>query len=233
MDNEYYILDNGEKLGPFTARELMDRPLEPSDVVLQPTETQGTFAFNLPEFTAYFKSEGIYFPTQQNTASYLLRLPAFIIDYLMIVFGTMLLAMIFFPQYVIGLQPDITPGTSVAYQDLIKKTTDNMLKHQTEFIIIQLGLFVIMVLYNALCESGRLRASVGKYAMGLVVVDELGYSLTFWHALKRNLGKTLYQAGQFIVGPLIFIAYLRMIWGDRHQAFHDLFSGCYVVKKNA
>jgi len=233
MDNEYYILDNGEKLGPFTARELMNRPLEPGDTVITPLQPQGTFAFNLPEFSDYFRLEGIYFPTRQNTASYILRLPAFIIDYLIVVFGVMLLAMIFFPQYVIGLQPDITPGSSLSYQDMMKKTTDNMLKHQTEFIIIQLGLFVIMVLYNALCESGRLRGSVGKYAVGLAVVDELGYSLTFWHALKRNLGKALYQAGQFIVGPLIFIAYLRMVWGDRHQAFHDLFSGCYVVKKSA
>lgn len=231
MDNEYYILEKGERIGPFTTRELMDRPLEPGDVVLQPSQTQGTFAFNMPEFKDYFMLEGIYYPTQQNTSSYILRLPAFIIDYLIIVIGVMIISTIFFPQYVLGLQPEITPGLS--YQEMIKRTTDNMLKYQTEFIFIQIGLFIITVLYNAACESGRLQASVGKYAMGLAVVDELGYSLTFWQALKRNLGKTLYQAGQFVVGPLIFIAYLRMVWGDRHQTFHDLFSGCFVVKKSA
>lgn len=231
MDNEYYILEKGEKIGPFTARELMNRPLEPGDVVLQPSQTQGTFAFNMPEFSDYFKLEGIYYPTQQNTAAYMLRLPAFIIDYLIVVFGVVIIATIFFPQYVAMLQPNVDPGT-LDYQQLIKKTQENMLAHKDIYTGIQVGVFLITVLYNALCEAGRLRGSVGKYAMGLAVVDELGYSLTFIQALKRNLGKFLYEIASFIIGPLAYIPYLRMVWGDRHQAFHDQFSGCYVVRKN-
>lgn len=231
MDNEYYILDKGERVGPFTTRELMNRPLEPGDMILLPSQTQGIPAYEMDEFSDYFKLEGIYYPTPKNTSSYLLRLPAYIIDYFIIVLGVIILGVIFFPQFILSLQPDIAPGT-VSYQQIMQKTTENMMKHQTDFIIIKIVVSIITILYNAACEAGRLRGSVGKYVMGLAVVDEMGYALTFGQALKRNLGKLLYEIMSFVVGAFSYLFYLRMIWGECHQAMHDQFSGCYVVKKS-
>ncbi|RKR85048.1 putative RDD family membrane protein YckC [Mucilaginibacter gracilis] len=231
MDNEYYILDKGGRIGPFTPRELMARPLEPGDLLLQPSQTQGVPAYSLPEFDSYFKSEGIYYPTQQNTNSYMLRLPAAIIDFFVLAIPLWILACILFPQYILSLQPDIT-STKISYQQLMQKSAENMLKHQTEFFIIEVAFFLVTILYNTLCEASHLRASVGKYLLGLAVVDELGYSLTFLHALKRNLGKFIYEVASFFISILAYTAYSRMIWSDRHQAFHDMFSGCYIVKKN-
>jgi uncharacterized RDD family membrane protein YckC len=231
MDNEYYILESGERAGPFTARELMNRPLEPDDVVLLASQTQGVPAHSMPEFSDYFKLEGIYYPTKANTGSYFLRLPAFIIDYFIIVLGVVILGVIFFPQYVLSLQPDIAPGTT-SLDELMKKSTENMAKHQNEFIIIEIVVALITILYNAACEAGRLRGSVGKYVMGLAVVDEMGYALTFGQALKRNAGKLLYTIMSFVINAYSYLFYLRIIWGERHQAMHDQFAGCFVVKKS-
>lgn len=232
MDNEYYILDKGERIGPFTTRELMDRPLEPGDVLLQPSQTQGVPAYSMPQFSDYFKNEGIYYPNPQNTASYMLRLPAAIIDFFIMVIPLCVLAAILFPQYLLSLQPNLNPATS-SIQQLMQQSADNMVKHRTEFFIIEIGFFIVTILYNSAFEASRFRASLGKYILGLAVVDELGYSLTFWHALKRNLGKTIYEFAGFFIGILAYAAYLRMIWGEGHQAMHDMFVGCYVVKKSA
>lgn len=228
MDNEYYILNEGERIGPFTPRELMDRPLEPADVILSALQTQGVPAYSLPEFTDYFKKEGIYFPTQQNTSSYILRLPAFIIDIIMVIIISMVLGAFLAPQYLNSLQPGVTPE-NFNYN----KFVDNMMKHRAEINIINIIVFVINNLYNAACEASRLQGSVGKYAMGLAVVDELGYSLTFGQALIRNFGKLFYQVASLFISILAYATYLRMVWGDRHQAFHDMMAKCYVVKKSA
>lgn len=232
MDNEYYILEKGERIGPFSPRELMNRPLEPGDMVLSSAQIQAVPAHTLPEFEQYFKNEGIYYPTKRNTSNYILRLPAFLIDYLLTFIVCGIIVALLFPQFLAGLQPNISPQATMSYQQMMKQVSDNVAKQQPKLITITLVFFFIRVLYNSICESGRLQGSVGKYVVGLAVVDELGYSLTFWQALKRNLGKTIYIIGEFLLGPFISIAYLRMIWGDRHQAFHDMLSGCYVVKKD-
>ena len=227
MDNEYYILESGQKIGPFTPQELMDRPLEPDDLVVMPLQNQGTEAHLLPEFKQYFIDEGLYYPMPENTASYFLRLPAYIIDFIIIVFGTEILAFILFPGYMSRLMGVFTLS---ALTD--PKLQENLLKHQTEIIIIQLVVFVVTVLYNSLCEAGRMRGSVGKYILGLAVVDGLGYGLTFWHALRRNLGKTIYEVLGLIIGPLSYLAYMKIIWSFRHQAIHDQLAGCFVVKRS-
>jgi uncharacterized RDD family membrane protein YckC len=226
MDNEYYILESGKKVGPFTPQELMDRPLEPDDLIVQPLETQGTEAHELPEFKEYFAAEGIYYPTPENTKSFFLRFPAFIIDTIIIVFSTELLAMLFFPAFMARLQSIFT------YSFLTDpKLQENLLKYRTEFLIIQAVIFVITILYHSLCESSRMRGSIGKYILGLAVVDSLGYALTFGHALLRNIGKIIYDVMSFVIGPFAFLAYLKILWSYRHQGIHDQMSNCFIVKR--
>jgi uncharacterized RDD family membrane protein YckC len=229
MDNEYYILQSGERVGPFTLRDLLKRPLEPSDLVLLPSQSKATPAYDIPEFDDYFHSEGIYYPTQQNTSSYWLRLPAFIIDCFVVGIAIWLPGSIFLSRFLPGLQ---NGGDPVSYQKLMEQAQNLAAQHATMVIAINFAVFFITVLYHAGCESSQLKASVGKYAMGLAVVDELGYSLTFKQALMRNLGKIIYQLASMVISLLAYVAYLRMIWTDRHQTFHDMFSGCYVVKKS-
>ena len=227
MDNEYYILDKGQKLGPFTAHELMKRPLEPNDIVLLPLQNQGVPAHGMPEFEDYFALEGIYYPTPENTSSYFLRFPAAIIDFLIINMGFGTIFSLLAPRYVASLQNTFSMKSFSDPNWLV-----NVDKHRTELIIFQIVSFVLTVFYNAFCESSKLRASVGKHLFGLAVVDESGYSIGFGQALARNSGKIIYEIAGFVISFVAYFAYLRMIWTDRHQAFHDQFSGCYIVKKN-
>jgi uncharacterized RDD family membrane protein YckC len=228
MTGEYFILEKGQKLGPFTEEELMDRPLEPDDMVLSPDETDFKPAHSLSEFDDYFKSEGIYYPTLENTRGYRLRLPAFIIDMVILIFGISIIGGIFLGTYMEKFGKIFTP-------DLFSNT-EKMQKvvqqHQTELLVMQVIILFCVFIYNALCEASRLRGSLGKYICGLAVVDELGYGLTFGQAAGRNLGKLTYELPSFYIGFFAYILNMAMVWNPMHQAIHDRLSSCYVVKKN-
>lgn len=229
MTGEYFILEKGQKLGPFTDNELMDRPLEPTDMVSSPNETDFKPAHELPEFAQYFKSEGIYYPTKENTRAYLLRLPAFIIDMVILVFGISILGGIFLGTYMEKFGKIFTP-------DLINnpdKMQAVMKDHQTELLVMQLVILLSVFIYNSLCEASKLRGSVGKYICGLAVVDDAGYSLTFGQAAGRNFGKISYELPSFYIGFFAYILNMAMVWNPMHQAIHDRISGCFVVKKSA
>jgi uncharacterized RDD family membrane protein YckC len=229
MTGEYFILEKGQKLGPFTNNELMDRPLEPTDMVLSRDENDFKPAHTLPDFTGYFKSEGIYYPTKENTRAYLLRFPAFIIDMVILIFGISIFCGIFFGTYMEKFGKIFTP-------DLLNnpdKMKTVMSQHQTELWIMQLVILLCVFFYNTLCEASRLRGSVGKYICGLAVVDEAGYSLTFGQAAGRNFGKISYELPSFYIGFFAYILNLAMVWNPMHQAIHDRLSGCFVVRKNA
>jgi len=229
MSEEYFILEKGQKLGPFTDDELMGRPLEPTDMVLSPDENDFKAAHELPEFTEYFKNEGIYYPTKENTRAYLLRLPAFIIDMVILIFGISILGGIFLGTYMEKFGKIFTPDL---FNDTAKMQKV-MQDHQTELLIMQLIILLCVFIYNTLCEASRLRGSVGKYICGLAVVDDAGYGLTFGQAAGRNFGKVSYELPSFYIGFFAYILNLAMVWSPMHQAIHDKISGCYVVRKNA
>jgi uncharacterized RDD family membrane protein YckC len=218
MDVGYYILENGEKLGPFTLEELENRPLETTDKIQLPGETVFKSAFEIKEFDAYFNSEEIYYPTILNTSKFLLRLPAFLADMLIVFFSTSLLVSIiaaaFFPQYV----------TDPKYLEMLKT-------NERARLILQLSGFLILVIYNAVCECSKWQGSIGKRIFGLAVVDELGYSIPFSQAFKRNFFKIVYEVFSIFLGVFAYIGYMAMFWTERHQAIHDQFAGCFVIKK--
>jgi uncharacterized RDD family membrane protein YckC/Tfp pilus assembly major pilin PilA len=90
-------------------------------------------------------------------------------------------------------------------------------------------MFVLAVaiwVYFPLWESSAKQASPGKMALGLIVTDEHGNRLGFWHAFGRFAGK--------IVSGMIFnIGYMMAGWTGRKQALHDLMAGTFVVRKQA
>jgi len=229
MSGEYFILEKGQKLGPFTGDELMDRPLEPTDMVLLPDETDFKAAHELPEFIQYFKSEGIYYPTKENTRAYLLRLPAFIIDMVILIFGISILGGIFLGTYMEKFGKIFTPDLFNDSAKMQKVMHD----HQTELLVMQLVILLCVFIYNTLCEASRLHGSVGKYICGLAVVDDAGYGLTLGQAAGRNFGKVSYELPSFYIGFFAYILNLAMVWSPMHQAIHDKISGCFVVRKNA
>jgi uncharacterized RDD family membrane protein YckC len=84
--------------------------------------------------------------------------------------------------------------------------------------------FVIDLLYFPLMESSRLRASLGKLACGLMVVDEDGRQIGFARAFGRNMGK-------FLSALILFVGFMMAGWTHRKQALHDMMAGCLVLKK--
>ncbi|WP_448698060.1 RDD family protein [Mucilaginibacter sp. AW1-3] len=229
MNREYFILKQGQKLGPFTDEELMDRPLEPDDMVLSPDETDFRPAHSLSEFDDYFKSEGIYYPTIENTRGYRLRLPAFIIDLIIIIFGTSIFGAIFFGKYMAQLEA-IFPINALGDQAKMHAIFEH---HYNELLVVQIAFILVTFIYHSLCESSRMRGSVGKYIFGLAVVDELGYSLSFGQAAGRNLGKLTYELLSFVIGFLAYLLLISIPFTLTHQALHDKMANCFVVKKNA
>jgi uncharacterized RDD family membrane protein YckC len=86
--------------------------------------------------------------------------------------------------------------------------------------------FIIGLLYFPLLESSRLRATPGKLACGLVVVDEDGRQIGFSRAFGRNTGKA-------VSGAILMIGFMMAGWTHRKQALHDMMAGCLVLKKTS
>ncbi|GIO86808.1 hypothetical protein J25TS5_37400 [Paenibacillus faecis] len=80
-------------------------------------------------------------------------------------------------------------------------------------------------LYNAAMESSKLQATVGKLAIGGVVVGEMYERISFGKASGRFFGK--------IVSSLIlYIGYLMVAFTEHRQGLHDKMAKAYVVDKD-
>ena len=91
-------------------------------------------------------------------------------------------------------------------------------------VIIWIISLLLTWLYFALLESSSSRASVGKMALGIVVVDLEGNPLSFARASGRTWGK-------WVSYIIILIGYIMAAFTERKQALHDIMAGCLVVRK--
>lgn len=79
-------------------------------------------------------------------------------------------------------------------------------------------------LYFAIMESSKCRATVGKLALGIVVVDEFNQKLSFGRASARYWSKILSSI-------ILWIGFIMAGFTARKQALHDLIARTYVVDK--
>ena len=70
MINNYYLMDNGQQIGPYAHQELMDMGISGDALILSPLAADWQQASDLPEFTAYFEELGIFYPTAFNLAGF-------------------------------------------------------------------------------------------------------------------------------------------------------------------
>ena len=91
-------------------------------------------------------------------------------------------------------------------------------------VIIWIISLPIIWLYFALLESSSSRATLGKMALGIVVVDLEGNPLSFARASGRHWGK-------WVSTLIILIGYIMAAFTERKQALHDIMAGCLVVRK--
>lgn len=85
------------------------------------------------------------------------------------------------------------------------------------------GGIVIGWLYSALQESGRTQATVGKRAMGIMVVNLDGDPINFGQATGRHFGK-------MVSALILYIGFFMALFTERKQTLHDMMAGCLVVK---
>jgi uncharacterized RDD family membrane protein YckC len=209
MINEYYILRDNEKHGPYSHTELMDLEINATELVLSPLAADWQEAADLPEFDEYFKSIGVYIPTKQTVANFGWRLLAFLIDYaiIILIFGLIGVILVIIER--------LTTGT--ISEDDSSSTSGSELLFRLLFLL-------ALITYNSAFEATKMQGSIGKFICRLAVVNINGERLSFSTALTRNLFKILSSF-------LFCIGYFAMLWSPMKQCWHDERAKTYVVRK--
>jgi uncharacterized RDD family membrane protein YckC len=205
MINEYYILREGQKEGPYTHTQLMEMGISATDFLLSPLADGMQQAADLPEFKEHFTSMGIYLPDQRNVATFWWRVLAFLIDYAIVTAGFTLFLSV------------IEVITVFFHRDIITGFTDFELFSRLIF-------FLGLVAYNATFEATTMQGGIGKVICKLVVVDGNGQRLSFGKALSRNFAKLLSSL-------LCGLGFLTVAWNPMKQGWHDQVAKAYVVRK--
>lgn len=213
MDDRYYILENGDQTGPYSLEELIERAPDIHTRILSTSENTWQDACDLPELYEYFREQGVYFPTAENLASFWIRLAAFVVDFILLMFVFKFIVLVLTSRGLV----DSKFFTSM---DTFSKMPVK------QVMTLQATVFLYLLLYNAICEASALQGSLGKKACGLIVVNADGERISFPNALARSLGKVV---------SLNFwgIGFISIFFTEHKQALHDYVAKTYVIRKNA
>lgn len=203
MINSYYLMQNGQQVGPFSHHELMDMELQPDTLVLSPLAADWQDAGDLPEFAEYFESKGIY-AGHSTYAGFGWRLLAYIIDTIIV-------------QIALGLI-SLVSETLVSYLSNYSEWGGQYVKYSSLLVTL-----VIYLFYNSFLESTEMQGSIGKKICNIIVVDSYGRRLTFLNALGRN-------AAKIFSGMICAVGYFMVIWDDKGQGLHDKMAKTYVMR---
>jgi len=214
MDDRYYILEDGEQTGPFSLDELIDQEPDIHARVLSPEENAWKDACDLPELYDYFRARGIYFPTETNLASPLVRLGAFAIDFILVGIIWELVILLLSSR---GVLPNI--DTLLRVYALGKLSAHDMM-------VMEMVVYLTLIIYNTLGEASAMKASIGKRICGLIVVNADGEGISLLIALARSLGKVVSIS-------FWFIPFISIFWTEHRQTLHDFLAKTYVIKRDA
>lgn len=145
-------------------------------------------------------------------ASFLSRLAAFIVDYLLVTLILSILISIFMPAGFAIEGPEV-----VEYNE---EYVRNLTEAAGPFMIV---FYIVWWLYNAILHASRWQATLGKRAVGIIVTDLEGNRISFGKA-------TIRFAGKLISTFIFFLGYLTAAFTSRRQALHDMIGGTVVLK---
>ncbi|WP_252229139.1 RDD family protein [Clostridium sp. ZBS15] len=97
-----------------------------------------------------------------------------------------------------------------------------------KIILGNLGVIIYLVipwLYYSFFESSNGKATLGKKALGIIVVDANNNKISFLRATVRYWSK-------YISLIIFFIGYIMAGFTKKKQALHDIISVTYVIKNN-
>ena len=83
-----------------------------------------------------------------------------------------------------------------------------------------------MLLYYGILEGSGMHATLGKYLLGLIVVDEQGQPITFSRSFLRALFR-------YVSGMVFCIGYFVAFGDPQGRTWHDKWSGAFVADRNA
>lgn len=212
MNEEYYVLEDGEKVGPFSFNQLINRGIDIDTPVSAPGDDNWHNASYLPEFIAYFETQGYNFPTEDNLAGFGWRTLAFIIDYMILslVTGTICVKA--------GLL--VFPASAKFDPAMFLNTLS-----QRSLLTIEACFVAVFLCYNVLFEASGIRGSIGKKVCGLKVVDADGRKLGIGMVFLRNLGAvTAYN-----LFGLIFLIINYFVAGHQ-QTWYERLGKTYMIK---
>lgn len=92
------------------------------------------------------------------------------------------------------------------------------------YIIWSVQLILIRWCYFAGMESSPLKATLGKWLVGIQVVNEQNRRITFGPATGRFFAK-------IISGLILYIGYIMAAFSYRKQALHDQMAKTYVIQR--
>lgn len=150
------------------------------------------------------------------------RLLAHIIDLTILRFSVFLLVILFslIRLSLLSVFVKIVPQNSIGPFSSLVNADENSL------YALQLLLIVYFWLYYAVMESSKIQATVGKLALGIVVVDKNYTRLSFSRAAGRSLSRIL-SAFTFAIG------FLMVGLTEKKQGLHDKLAQTYVVNKSS
>lgn len=92
------------------------------------------------------------------------------------------------------------------------------------YLILQLVLNLIGVMYYIFLTSSKKQGTFGKRALGLIVIDEQGERISNGKSFLRYLASML-------SGLILYIGYIMVAFHPQKRSLHDIIAGTYVVKK--
>jgi len=144
-------------------------------------------------------------------AGFGIRLLAWLIDFLVLLFLSFIIALIsgFFIAFLLIYVSIVSADSSIV-------------RFLSDFIGGFIG-FSVTLLYFTLFWSSKFQGTPGKIVLGLKIVDVNGNKISYSTALIRYIST-------FISSLLLGIGYLLIIFDGKKQALHDKFASTYVIK---
>lgn len=105
-----------------------------------------------------------------------------------------------------------TASTTIGTNEVIAGFVGNLV-----FLLVYIGYFAGM-------ESSLRQATYGKMMLGVKVVDEDGFRISFWHAVGRYFAK-------YLSIFTLFIGFLMAAFTEKKQALHDMVAKTLVIKE--
>ena len=157
----------------------------------------------------------------QDVASFWKRLGAWIIDYLILLLPTALIAVSMgapaaFEHFMSQVENGIAPMVAMAdYSRVVRPAA--------------MWSLLVGFLYYAFFECSKWQATPGKLALGMRVTDMDGQRLGFARSSLRNA----VRLANAITALIPLVSYLTVAWTARHQGLHDMLAKTLVLNGRA